>query len=1165
MRKHNGGYLYTPSDLVEFLSSPFATWMTRRFVDDPSAVTPDADPPELLSLREQAQRHEQACLAQLRAEGHDVYEVPSSGDRVQLTRQAMQAGHDVIFHAVLAQADFWAQAAFLVRVDATSVFGDYAYEVWETKVARVVKPESLIQLCCHADLLEALQGCRPKQIHIVLGNGERQPFRTNDYVYYYRALKRACVSFVEQAHQAHPLLPNLGGNNGRWQSQAEALLESADHLCRVATITQQQMDKLQDAGITTMQALAETSQTHIARLDDAIFARLREQARLQIASAKRLQPAYQIVTPLADDPRKGLAVLPPASRLDVYFDMEGYPLTEGGLEYLFGAIYVEPGEARFEPGEARFIDWWAHDAQEEKRAFEGFIDWVFARWQADSSLHIYHYANYEVAALRRLMGRYGTREAEVDTLLRQHVFVDLYTIVRQGVQVGEPCYSIKNLEHLYREQRAGAVTQAIDSIVFYDRWLASGESGRWQESPLLQDIRDYNRDDCESTWQLTEWLRQRQYEAGISWLPPGGGVLDAEQALESLSEPNPRHALAERLLAEIPHAAAARTPEEDRWHLQEMFGHVVEFHRREEKPLWWATFERHAMTEQELVEDLDCLGGLERASDPPVRIKNSLGFWYVFDPDQDTKLTAGKTCFFAHDLDITTDIQVLDRDTGRVCLKFGPKKIKQLDGQQPPRRLSLIPNERVSAQVIAEAIEQAARSWQDAQQLSPALKNFLLREPPRLQHTPDTIGTLVSLMSLMNAGEDVATDVQADLGSAAVRTVSALDHSTLCIQGPPGAGKTTTAAVVILALLADGKRVGITSNSHAAILNLMHKCSDMQDGHLACIKVGGSEDAPFFAQCLGAQYVKSVRDALPHLSQVGLIGGTAWTFSAPGMRDKLDYLFVDEAGQVSVANLIGMAASTQNIVLLGDQMQLGQPIQGAHPGDSGQSSLAYLLQGQATIPNTLGLFLGTTWRLHPQLCDFISDTMYDGRLQAAAQTAQRIVRVPHIGTHVIRQEAGLVFVPVQHAGNSQGSDEEVAMIQEIVAELLGRELTDENGQAVGILGFEDIVCVAPYNMQVRKLQAALGPQARVGSVDKFQGQEAAVVIVSMCASQGESSPRGIEFLFNRNRLNVALSRARSLAIVVANPGLSQTRCSTIANMALVNLFCRVMEEGSPGD
>ena len=1161
MRKHNGGYLHTPSDLVEFLRSPFATWMTRRFVDDPSTTVPDADPPELLSLRGQAERHDRAFLAELQEGGRDIYEVPSGGDRVQLTSQAMQAGHAAIFHAVLTQADFCVQAGFLVRVDGVSVLGDYAYEVWETTLARVVKPELLIQLCCHADLLETLQGCRPKQIHIVLGNGEQQSFRTNDYVYYYRALKTAYVSFVEQSSQVdneHPPLPNLAGNNGRWQSHAEALLESADHLCRVATITQQQMDKLQGAGITTMQALAETNETHIPRLDDAVFARLKGQARLQIASAELIQPVYQIVMPLAEDPRKGLALLPPASRLDVYFDMEGYPLTEGGLEYLFGASYVEPGEAQCKVGEPRFIDWWAHDAHEEKRAFEGFVDWVFARWQTDSSLHIYHYANYEVAALRRLMGRYGTREAEVDTLLRQNVFVDLYTIVRQGLQVGEPRYSIKNLEHLYREQRAGAVTQAVDSIAFYDRWLASGESRRWQESPLLQDIRAYNRDDCESTWQLTEWLRQRQHEAGIEWVPAGGVVLNAEQALENLSEPNSRRELAERLLAEIPNDEAARMSEEDRWHTQEMLGHVVEFHRREEKPLWWATLERHAMTEQELMEDLDCLGGLERAPEPPVRIKNSLGFWYAFDPDQDTKLTAGKACFFAHDLDITTDIHVLDRDAGRVCLKFGPKKLTQLNGEQPPLRLSLIPNERVSAQVITDAIEQTARTWDEAQQLSPALKNFLLREPPRLRHAP---GRIETLPSLIGAGQDVQQDVQ----TVAVRIVSALDQSTLCIQGPPGAGKTTTASAVILALLADGKRIGITSNSHAAILNLMHKCSDMQEGSLACIKVGGSEEAPFLRQYIGAQYVKSVRDVLPRLSQVGLIGGTAWTFSAAGMRGKLDYLFVDEAGQVSVANLIGMAASTQNIILLGDQMQLSQPTQGSHPGESGQSSLAYLLQGQATIPDTLGLFLGTTWRLHPQLCDFISDTMYDGRLQAATQTAQRVVRIPQTGAQIIRQEAGLVFVPVQHAGNSQGSDEEVERVQEIVAELLGRELTDENGQAVGTVGFEDILCVAPYNMQVRKLQAALGPHARVGSVDKFQGQEAAVVIVSMCASQGESSPRGIEFLFNRNRLNVALSRARSLAIVVANPGLSQTRCSSVANMALVNVLCRVMEEGSSAD
>jgi len=571
---------------------------------------------------------------------------------------------------------------------------------------------------------------------------------------------------------------------------------------------------------------------------------------------------------------------------------------------------------------------------------------------------------------------------------------------------------------------------------------------------------------------------------------------------------------------------------------------MVEFHRREDKPLWWAMFDRHAMTEEELSADLNCLGGLRRTTAPPESIKQSVGFWYTFDPDQDTKLEVGSRCFFAHDLTAKTEIHRLDRDRGRLCLKFGRAKLKQLPDGMPPEHLSLIPDEQVPAKVIVASISETAKTWLETKHLPPALADFLLRRPPRIKR--------------QDGGAIIPRD--ADPIAATVKAVAALDRSTLCIQGPPGSGKTTVAAHAILALLQQGKRVGVTANSHAAILNVLSKCQELAQGNLRCVKIGGSPDAPFFVACRGATYAENLKAALPIIDRVPLIGGTAWVFSDQVLREKLDYLFIDEAGQVSVANLIGMAPAAHNLVLIGDQMQLGQPTQGAHPDESGLSTLEYLLQEQATVSEERGIFLSTTWRLHPRLCDFISGAVYENRLSPATQTRQRVVRVPPTARYVTR-EAGILFVPVAHEGNTQGSDEEVAVIRTLVDELLGRELTNTTGQVAGRLQLEDILFVAPYNLQVRKLAAALGSAARVGSVDKFQGQEAPVVILSMCASQGEGSPRGIEFLLNKNRLNVALSRAWSLAIVVANPALALTRCSSLAQMTLLNLFCRIVDEG----
>ena len=905
-----------------------------------------------------------------------------------------------------------------------------------------------------------------------------------------------------------PSLPEVGGDYGQWASEAQNRLLAIDHLSRVATITGEQIRKFQAAGIETLTALATTSMSHVPKVDDGVFQRLKEQAQLQKSSEAIGPLAYRIVCPDFPESRRGLALLPPASPFDVTFDMEGYPLVDGGLEYLFGAV-------AYDEGTLHYHDWWAHDAEEEQRAFEHFIDWVYARWRADPRMHIYHYAAYEVTALRKLMGRYGTREAQVDMLLRNEVFVDLYAIVRHGLRVGATDYSLKTLERLYRSPRAGGVTTAGDSIVFYDRWRASGEPRQWEASPILRAIRDYNREDCESTSQFVDWLRSHQAQAGIVWVPRPAAE-EKEGPEDGKGVPSPQRALAEALLTSVPVLTEIEPAEREPWRVQQLLAHVVEFHRREDKPMWWAMFDRQGMTEDELIDDLNCLGGLQRLPHLPERIKQSVGFWYRFDGDQETKLDSGSRCFFAHDL-TPIEIHRLDWERGQVCLKFGPKKLQQLPNGEPPAQLSLIPDEHVAATVIANSIARTASTWLEHQQLPPALEDFLRRRPPRIRGHAG--GPLVS------TGAHTLESI--------VSLVAGLDHSTLCIQGPPGAGKTTVAAHAILALLKAGKRIGVTANSHAAILNVFSKCHELGEKTLSSLKIGGSKEADLFHQYPAARYADNLRAALPHLPQTPLIGGTAWAFSDPAVREALDYLLVDEAGQVSVANLIGMAPAAQNLVLIGDQMQLGQPIQGSHPGESGRSILEYLLQGKATIPAEMGIFLGTTWRLHPALCSFISATVYDGRLHAAPQTQKRIVKVPATGQRVTKA-AGLLFVPVDHVGNAQGSEEEVAVIEELVQELLGREVTDVQGQVCKRLELEDILFVAPYNLQVRKLSAALGPGARVGSVDKFQGQEAPVVIISMCSSDGERSPRGLEFVLHKNRLNVALSRAQSLAIVVGS-------------------------------
>ena len=613
--------------------------------------------------------------------------------------------------------------------------------------------------------------------------------------------------------------------------------------------------------------------------------------------------------------------------------------------------------------------------------------------------------------------------------------------------------------------------------------------------------------------------------------PPAGPTLREEA-----------EAIFAELLAAMP---ADPSGDPERWRVHELLAYLVGFHHRENKPVYWAKYEWLKMSDEELAEDPDCLAGIERTKRKPFPEKRSMVYEYAFDPAQETKLREGSKWLAAHDEKLRDEIHSFDGGQGLLTIK----STKSL-----PSRMSLIPNEHVPSDTMEASLQRIARRWAKKAELPGALGDLLHRRAPRLE------GSKRGGPILAN-GEDAKTGT--------IRVVSAMKETTLAIQGPPGTGKTHVGAAAIAHLLAAGFRVGITSHSHKVTEHLMGEALAVANKgrrKVRATKVGGPDDSALFDQH-AVEYIDTVGNvSFARGGAPELMGGTAWAFSSPHAEGQFDYLFVDEAGQVSLANLVAMSPAAKNLVLLGDQMQLPQPLKGVHPGESGTSALEYLLTGRdgkvhETIPPELGIFLPTTHRMHPAVCRFISEAIYMSRLEPEPHTKHRVVLSGKGKSRRVPIEAGLCFVPVDHEDNVQESEEEVEAIEELVVKLRARQLIEKERAKPRQVTDADILVVAPYNRQVNLLRAAL-PKLRIGTVDLFQGQQAPIVILSMCASSAEDAPRGLEFLLNRNRLNVAISRAQSLAIIVASPALTRTRVTSVGQMRLVNLFCRAIASSS---
>ena len=1098
-----GQVVYSASDLAAAARCEYA--LLRSFdarLGRGPAVSADDD--LLARTATLGAEHEQRHLDEVRAlAGDDVaiigrpaYTVPGLTAAATATRQAVDRRAPVIHQAAMFDGRFVGFADFLILT------GEQ-YCLRDTKLARSVKVEALLQLAAYADALTTSGVPVADEVELVLGDGTVAGYRVDELLPVYLP-RRAALQRLLDGHLASgaPVSWEDPGVRACFRCpECAEQVRAHDDLLLVAGMRVSQRARLIDAGITTVRQLTEHT-GRVPELSSRAVEGLTAQARLQVAPRVDGKPPYEVTD------AQPLMVLPDHDKGDLFFDFEGDPLWtvnghDWGLEYLWGVLTTTD----------EFHPFWAHDRASERQALVDFLTMVRKRRKRYPKMHVYHYAAYEKSTLLRLAGRYGVGENEVDDLLRSGVLVDLFPLVRKSIRVGSENYSIKSLEPLYmgNELRDGDVTTATDSITEYARYCELRDDGRADDAAVvLKHIEDYNRYDCRSTRKLRDWLVARAIESEVP--PRGPQPVDAPAAAEVADD------LERKLIRFAGDGVEERSSQQQ---AVAMFAAARGYHRREAKPFWWGHFDRLNNPVDEWADTTDVFVADHAAvavdwHQPPrarkpqrhVLLTGEIAsgavdgdVYALYDPpapvgladDPDRRAFASVTVLEVDDPEAPTRVLVCERQ---------PKGGDVFD--QVP--FALTPGPPINTKPLQESIEARAHDVASGLPGLPpdAVTDLLLRRSPRT----------VSGRPLPHDG-DVVDDITAALLD--------LDSSYLAVHGPPGTGKTYTAAHVIARLVADhGWRIGVVAQSHAVVENLLRDviaagvdptlvAKKRRGAHPQWQEIGEKEYPAFIANHAGC-----------------VIGGTAWDFANDGRvpRHSLDLLAIEEAGQFSLANTIAVSPASRNLLLLGDPQQLPQVSQGTHPEPVDESALGWLVEGHHTLPPDRGYFLDLSYRMHPAVCAPVSTLSYDGRLGSHVDVSG--------ARHLAGVTPGVRVLPVPHDGNATDSPEEAdAIVAEITA-LLGTPWTDEDGTVP--LGQQHVLIVTPYNAQVvmlrQRLDAAGLTEVRAGTVDKFQGQQAPVVFVSMTASSAADVPRGISFLLNRNRLNVAVSRAKYTAVIV---------------------------------
>jgi predicted RecB family nuclease len=1126
MLKLHGGLQLSASDLVNRLNCRHLTALDLS-VANGVLPRPRVWDPVLAILAERGSAHEKNYVEHLRIAGHQVTEISGKGidsGSVRKTLEALRAGTEIITQGALLTGNWSGRVDVLRRVAAPSALGEWSYEAIDTKLARETRGGTILQLCLYTDLLAATQGYTPAHMHVVApwSNFEPQTFRMSAYAAYFRKIKSGLErSLAESVSEPSYPDPKEHCHVCRWRLDCDTRRRADDHLSLVAGITKVQIAELNRHQVSSTKALAamavpvpwKPERGHVTS-----YTRIREQARLQVESGTVGKPKFEV---LPIEAGLGLTRLPAPSAGDIFLDIEGDPFVgEGGLEFLVG--YVLAGDEPTYHGD------WAFTREDERRVFERFVDLAMQRWASHPDLHIYHYSPYEPSALKRLMGRYASREDEVDRMLRGGLFVDLYQVVRQGVRVGVESYSIKELERVFDFERHVALADASKNMMALQACLELPEAGP-PTLEMKETVAGYNRDDCLANRALRDWLEQIR-----SGLESSGQTIDRPsvpdaEPTEARTEWQERvDELVARLTRDIPADPRERSDDQKaRW----LLANVLDWHRREEKAIWWELFRLSDLSAEDLQQERAGLSGLEFVGTVG-GTKRAPVHRYRF-PLQDCEIRGEEALHAAGGAKLGT-VEAISYETRLVDIK----KRADTAAVHPD---AVFTHQFISSKELAEALLRigtyVAQNGLTGQGRFQAARDLLLRESPRLGGAP-----------IQRPGESSL--------DAALR-IAPIVRGVLAIQGPPGTGKTHTGARMICALVKAGCKVGITANSHKVIRNLLEKvvaAAEEVDLDIRCIQKAAEPEA----EQRHIKFAKTNEDVFRGLkSGCQVAAGTPWLWARAEANDCVDVLFVDEAAQMSLANVLAVSQAAGTVVLLGDPQQLDQPTQGSHPDGVSVSALDHVLGGHKTITPDRGLFLEKTWRLHPRICDFTSELFYESRLRPLESLeTQKVCSRGRV------QGVGLRYLAVPHEGNQSSSPQEAAAIHELVVDILtsGSTWIDRHGREQPI-ELSDILIIAPYNAQVSELQDRIH-HARIGTVDKFQGQEAPIVIYSMTTSTHTDAPRGMNFLYSLKRLNVAVSRARCICILVSAPAIFEAECRTPEQMEMANAFCRYLELAS---